>query len=69
MTRKDYERLAAALRAAKTDVVTGDVNDAAHAWWNTCLHIVDALVQDNPRFDKYKFKQALLLSAMGGADD
>lgn len=52
MSRKDYEALAAAIRAAKD--VPGDPYRAV------VDNLLDALAADNPRFDRERFLAAAL---------
>jgi hypothetical protein len=56
MTRKDYVRLATALKAAKPaehwDVCTHE------QWHSDCHRIAQALGEDNPRFDYQRFYDA-----------
>lgn len=65
MTRKDYERLARALRDSR-HLYAGDklVYDSKRLQWlDTLYHIQRALLEDNPRFDHAAFARA------AGADD
>ncbi len=52
MTRKDYERLAAALKASKPLA-----EDAAqqHGWRLACHAVSNALADENTRFDSARF--------------
>ena len=55
MTRKDYILLAKAIRKAQAEVT--DMHDVA-VIYQTTKHIADALVEDNPRFDRDRFLRA-----------
>ena len=53
MTRKDYEKLAAAFREARP------FKDEGWLYYNRCLiAVTDALAKDNPRFKKDRFFKA-----------
>lgn len=60
MSRKDYERIAAALREAArlSAITTGDAKlaDIAHNAHVEC--IATALAAENPRFDRERFAAA-----------
>ena len=55
MTRKDYEALAAAFRAARPKE---DKTDMVWQWDYTAYRVADALYADNERFDRDKFYAA-----------
>lgn len=55
MTKKDYERIAAALAASKMDRPT-DAQIVQHRF--SCARIADALAADNTRFDRARFLAA-----------
>lgn len=71
MTRKDYEALAAAIRAARAEIEekemgSGLVTSVADLLDGTAYaaeFIADALARDNPRFNRERF-----LSACGVAN-
>jgi len=65
MTRKDYVRLAAALRSARCSYHFPDGSASAKnvavyqsGVENAAAYIADALAADNPRFDRIKFLAA-----------
>lgn len=62
MTHKDYQFIAAAFAASRSDVVTKEP-DEAHADMLDGIdlvaeHVADALARDNTRFDRQKFLDA-----------
>ncbi len=60
MTKKDYIKLARALKDAKPQT-TGDKNldyMLLKHWNVTCEHVAFELSQDNPRFNRYQFMKA-----------
>ena len=67
MTRKDYVRLAAALKAARPEHVPGGdwsaEQIATGVWARTVDSVMGALADDNPRFDRQRF-----MAACGMAD-
>ena len=53
MSRKDYIRIAAALRAVRPE------HSVAHAQWLRDVNVIaNALTDDNPRFDRARFESA-----------
>lgn len=65
MTRKDYVRIAAALKAQRDNIEDTAYrrSEDAHEWfvsgWEvTTRSIADALAADNPRFDRERFFRA-----------
>lgn len=59
MTKKDYIRIAEALRAAMPDDSSSKTYKAELARWDiTALHLLHALHSDNPRFDRDRFATA-----------
>lgn len=69
MTKKDYERIAAALAAASPTLVSqsdriretgGPIADRSALWvWERVkTRLADALAADNPRFDRSRFYAA-----------
>ena len=56
MTKKDFEALAAALRAAKPTVHKD--TDRYQAWASAISAVADACQASNPRFDRDKFLRA-----------
>ena len=65
MTRKDYELLAAALKASapagsdeRFSYVDGWVQDRALQWHAVVSSVADALAGDNPNFNRRLFKLA-----------
>lgn len=64
MTRKDYILIAEAIRAALIDPETGIAlpEREAHGVHVAAMRLVDALAQDNPRFDRSRFMTACNLS-------
>jgi hypothetical protein len=67
MTRRDYVRIAAALRSARPIDEPRNGGDlmaigARAAWLTAVEHVALALAQDNPRFDRARF-----YAAAGGA--
>lgn len=65
MTRKDYVRIAAALKAQRDNIEDTSYrrNAKAHEWfvagWEvTARSVADALQADNPRFDRDRFYRA-----------
>lgn len=73
MTRKDYVRIAAALKV-EHDIIEDTSyrrDEKAHEWflsgWEvTVRSIAGALASDNPRFDRERFYRAAGLTATGG---
>lgn len=65
MTRKDYVLLAAALKAARTDVIAKEPPKHIPALLDGVGYaadwIADSLVRDNPRFDVERFHEAAAL--------
>lgn len=55
MTRKDYELIAAAIKATKPPS-HHQAADQQHEW--TASTLADALGRDNPRFDRERFIKA-----------
>lgn len=71
MTRKDYVKLAAALREQVENMEATAYRrpDEAHHWflagWEVTVHaLADALRNDNPRFDRERFYTAAGLRAI-----
>lgn len=59
MTRKHYEAIAAAIRAARPKEGEWNDTDAArHTWERTVTSVANALQQDNPKFDYWRFRAA-----------
>ena len=60
MTKKDYERIARALKQAAANITDAGLTDhSAHVAWNECAAtLADALAEDNPRFDRARFLAA-----------
>jgi hypothetical protein len=69
VTRKDYELIAAALRATRISIANGypAATDDAERYRDaqriavhraTCYALADALATDNPRFDRARFLTA-----------
>lgn len=65
MSRKDYERIAAALAEQRKNIEATWYRrpDEAHRWflsgWEvTARSVADALQADNPRFDRVRFEIA-----------
>jgi hypothetical protein len=55
MTRRDYVKIAEALRGARTGFVRPNWNAAVD---EVTAKLVGVLKADNPRFDEYRFYQA-----------
>lgn len=62
MTRKDYVAIAAAIKAARADIVSkepeasrADMKDGASL---AAEHIADVMKRDNPHFDRARFLAA-----------
>ena len=61
MTRKDYELIAKAIKAAKpSDSTMADYAEMTRklGWRNTVHSVAEALAGDNPRFDRERFLKA-----------
>lgn len=60
MTRKDYETIAAALRAARPEADTSDTYQYGMlVSWNVAVEsLAYELARDNPRFDPVRFRAA-----------
>jgi hypothetical protein len=59
VTRRDYIRIAAALNRVRPTGGNNDRNvDSFPQWARTVEAIADALAEDNPRFDRYRFWDA-----------
>lgn len=60
MTKKDYERIARALKQAAANMTdAGLTNHSAHVAWTECAAtIADELAADNSRFDRARFLAA-----------
>jgi len=58
MTRKDYIRIAAALKAARNQFHPDDFQKVYAGWYSTVTFLADALAQDNPKFDRTRFVAA-----------
>ena len=62
MTRKDYETIAAAIKAAAQnidpDYSRETVNNMLHGVIMSAHALADALAQENPRFDRARFLKA-----------
>lgn len=56
MTRKDYIKLAAAIKKARQDIMFYD--NAQAAIESVVTGLADALGDDNPRFDRERFVKA-----------
>ncbi len=54
MTRRDYVRIAAALREARPPYETSRAG-AYEGWYRTVLALADTLALDNPRFSRDRF--------------
>lgn len=57
MTKKDYEKIAAALKQAKQDC-DRDFNNHVDVHYYYCSNIAYILAADNPRFNRDKFLKA-----------
>lgn len=57
MTRKHYEAIAAAIRAARP---TGhlDTDEARQTWERTVTSVAVALQKDSPKFNHWRFRTA-----------
>mgnify|MGYP001616630583 FL=1 len=59
MTKKDYIKIARALKVSMPETLLKDksqLNKTKHAqWWLIARSIVDELQNDNPKFDEVKF--------------
>ena len=55
MTRKDYVRLAEALRSVETE----PWSEAEEVWQRCVNAVADALAEDNPSFDRGRFHAAV----------
>lgn len=62
MTKKDYVRLAAALKSTRPKSVAGEskkwVERDTEVWLQTVKAVTAELVDDNPRFDPQRFMEA-----------
>jgi len=58
MTRKDYIALAAALKSAVDNTKT---DESKQVFATIYSHIVQALADDNPRFDESRFRRAVFV--------
>jgi len=54
MTRKDYVRIAQALKMSRPQVHEGR-NIEYSRWFQSVLRLADALQDDNPRFNRSRF--------------
>jgi hypothetical protein len=54
MTRRDYVRIAAALRSRRPDYEASR-RGPYEGWYQAVLGIMDTLAADNPRFDRDRF--------------
>lgn len=58
MSKKDYELIAAAFRAARPCAVGDRGRDWYDGWHAVVDSVADALASDNPRFDRARFLAA-----------
>lgn len=60
MTKKDYIRIAAALKSARVSNTIGDLNKGLfnNGIDMAVVYVTAALAEDNPRFDLVRFQQA-----------
>ena len=62
MTRKEYVILAQALK--NTAAMWCESEDSINTWARTVAALVEALQQENPRFDAAKFYAAIFCAAI-----